>query len=269
MQKHPGKMIYETAWGDIPIEVVDRDGERQLYFGTPLKQSAMALADPIHLVLPYSRFMMSGFLFQPDPAKVLLIGLGAGAMVRFLMHYTTCQLDVVELSPRVIEVAQRFFGLPEMAHLTLLVDDGNRFAARAPLPRHGHYDWILVDAYDQQGMADTVYAHTFFARCRQRLAPHGVLLANASRRNENVYQDVFHSLADTFDQQVAYIHQPGTWNTLIMGFRQAPSPAIWHRAGQRIASLERRLPLNFQLFHEQLRASSRRIRFPRLPFLSW
>ena len=71
---------------------VRRDGDvRALTFvrdnGQEAVQSRVNLTAPHTLMAPYTRAMFAGYLYQPHPRRVLIVGLGGGAMVRFLTHH--------------------------------------------------------------------------------------------------------------------------------------------------------------------------------------
>lgn len=87
---------------------------------------------------------------RPGPYRILLIGLGGGALPQHILHAcptSQTQLETVEYDPRMIEVATRFFGLqvqPGVSEVTQ-GDGGEIVAQRA---REGaKFDMILVDAF--------------------------------------------------------------------------------------------------------------------------
>ena len=65
---------------------------------------------PHHMVLPYSRTMFVSYLFTPEHKRAAIVGLGCGAMIHFLKHHApNLKLDVVEIDPLVIRVADEYF----------------------------------------------------------------------------------------------------------------------------------------------------------------
>jgi spermidine synthase len=70
---------------------------RTLHFGSEWIQGAMRIARPWNLELEYTREMMASLLLRDAPGKVLLIGLGAASLTKFLYrHYPLAHLTVVE-----------------------------------------------------------------------------------------------------------------------------------------------------------------------------
>ena len=95
------------------IDIREEAGVRYLHFGTDWVQGAMRLAKPNHLVLAYTQEMLSFLLFREVPRRVLMIGLGAGSLVRFFRHrIPDAHCTVIEINPSVIAMAHQFFRLP-------------------------------------------------------------------------------------------------------------------------------------------------------------
>lgn len=114
-------------------------------------QSAQYL-DPLlqeELAFEYMREFAWVFRLHPAAQRVLLIGGGGFAYPRFfLKQYPEKSIDVVELSPTIVEVARDYFGLraleaqyPDRLHV--IVGDGHRYLENTIIK----YDAILNDAY--------------------------------------------------------------------------------------------------------------------------
>lgn len=147
-----------------PIEIVREQTLLSLYFGTSSRQSCMDPEDPARLVLSYTRAMLASLLFDPSPRSVLLIGLGGGSLLRFLVHhFPECRLTAIEKRPLVASLAQEHFGLPQGP--ALILADGAQYVRETP----ERFDLVLVDAYDGQGLAPALFKPQFFADCRRIL----------------------------------------------------------------------------------------------------
>lgn len=80
------------------------------------------------------------------PVSVLLVGLGGGGLAQFLRDFVpNVTIEVVELDPAVLEVAQEWFGFRPDDRLTVTLGDGlERLSAlekdgkrwRVQTPRH-------------------------------------------------------------------------------------------------------------------------------------
>src|SRR5512141_406574 len=118
----------------MTIEVSEEDGVRYLHFGSRWIQGAMRIARPWGLELEYTRDMMLVLLLRPAPAwprRVLLIGLGAASLTKFLYrHRPRAVLTAVEIESRVVNAAAQFFKLPDdPKRLAIAIGDGYEYVA--------------------------------------------------------------------------------------------------------------------------------------------
>jgi spermidine synthase len=167
-----------------PIEVSEARGVRYLHFGSSLVQGAMRIARPWSLELDYTREMMASLLLRPKadwPRTVLLIGLGAASMTKFLYrHLPQARLTVVEISPAVVAAARQCFKLPQdPGRLKIEIADGVTFVADGKR----RFDLILVDGFDADARAGALNSVPFYQLCRGRLSENGLLTVNLLRRN--------------------------------------------------------------------------------------
>jgi spermidine synthase len=66
-------------------------------------QSEMRIDVPDELVSEYTRKMMGFLAFQPNPANVLIIGLGGGSLVKYCYrHLPTTRITAVEIDSDVL-----------------------------------------------------------------------------------------------------------------------------------------------------------------------
>ena len=161
------------------IEISEEAGVRYLHFGSEWVQGAMRIRRPEALELEYTREMLACLLWRDWalwPREILLIGLGAGSLVRFLhRHLPRARLHVVEIDPRMPDFAARHFGLPEdRTRLAITIADGSAFVREQP----ARFDLILVDGFDHRARAGALDTPAFYRDCRARLAPGGVMATN-------------------------------------------------------------------------------------------
>jgi spermidine synthase len=166
----------DTLYHRITVE--DFRGLRSLKFDAAV-QSTMSLRDPFEGALEYSDYFHMPFVFNPDIRRVLFIGLGGGSgPKRFLYDYPEMEVDVVELDPIVVQVAEEFFGVVKDPRLKIVVEDGRVFLNRT----NRRYDLIAVDAYHSNAYGPYIPFHLvtreFFERARDRLNVGGILVYN-------------------------------------------------------------------------------------------
>ena len=169
------------------IEISEEEGIRYLHFGSHWIQGAMRIARPWSLELEYTRDMMLSLLLRPGlrwPRSVLLIGLGAASLTKFLYrNRPRSTLTVVEIDAAVVNVAAQSFKLPDdPKRLTIAIGDGYDYIAATDR----RFDLILVDGYDAKcrvGMLDTL---PFLCNCHARLQERGLFVTNFLNRHRGL-----------------------------------------------------------------------------------
>ncbi|MBW1805485.1 MAG: hypothetical protein JRJ06_03805 [Deltaproteobacteria bacterium] len=110
------------------------------------KQSVIDVRDLNTHQLEYTQLAFAGLLLNRAPAKVLVIGLGGGVIPRDMHDYfPEAEIDVVEIDPEIVKVAELFFFFKPDERLRVYVADGREFvqqqASREPRPA---YDMVVV-----------------------------------------------------------------------------------------------------------------------------
>jgi len=107
-------------------------------------QSAVFL-DSDELVFDYNKYYDLAEHFKPGPRTSLMIG-GAGYSYpsSYLEKYTGSTIDVVEIDPKMTEIAREFFRLKDNERLRSIHEDGRIFLNSAPAKK---YDAVLMDAF--------------------------------------------------------------------------------------------------------------------------
>jgi spermidine synthase len=167
-----------------PIDISEAAGVRYLHFGSEWVQGAMRIARPWTLELDYTREMMASLLLRPEPQwprSVLLIGLGAASLTKFLYrHRPQAKLTVVEIESAVVTAARQFFKLPnDPQRLKIEIADGVAWLAGSDRT----FDLILVDGFDADARAGALDTLPFYRACHAHLSEGGLLSVNLLGRN--------------------------------------------------------------------------------------
>jgi spermidine synthase len=254
---HGGVPVHVSHDEHGAIEVVDDAGVRALHFGTPHRQSAMALADPHRLELAYTRAMLAALPFLSDePRRVLLVGLGGGSLAKFLWRYLPqCRIDAVERRDAVARIAQGWFGLPADERLTVRIADGADYVVEAAR-RDDAYDLILLDAYDGVGMAAAMLNPAFLDRCAALLSPGGACAANLWGNNRPLLEHALDTLRQSFAGTMLRLPVPGRGNVIGLAFPEPAPRPDWRKLQSRADSLERVLGVEFPALVRLLRRAN-------------
>ncbi len=162
-----------------PIDISEQAGVRFLHFGSSWIQGAMRIARPWNLELEYTREMMASLLLRDEarwPRRVLLIGLGAASLTKFLYrHRPLAHLTIVEIEPAVVAVARQYFKMPEDdKRIHLVIGDGADYV----LNTDKKFDLILVDGFNEHAHPGQLNSLSFYQLCRNRLSDQGILVVN-------------------------------------------------------------------------------------------
>jgi spermidine synthase len=164
-----------------------------------LRQSAMLLEDPWELRLRYTRFLALALAFQPEPKRVLILGLGGGSFPKRLYRdFPQIVVDAVDIDPEVLAIAKRYFQVPEDSRLRLHPRDGRRFLQETT----EKYDLIFLDAYNSDTIPFHLTTREFYRELEARLAPGGVVVSNiigTLRGPQSAFfRAMYRTLAETF-----------------------------------------------------------------------
>jgi len=146
---YDGELIHQETDEYGEIEVIDYQQRiRSLHFGNKTQQSAMQLSNPFLLIHKYTQAMMLP-TYWIYPKNVLVLGLGAGSIVKYLYNYfqDTC-IDAVELRKKVIDIASKYFLLPDQdERLNIYNKSINEWINDPQRDKHKKYDLIIIDMF--------------------------------------------------------------------------------------------------------------------------
>jgi spermidine synthase len=227
-----------------PIDISEEAGVRYLHFGSEWIQGAMRIARPWNLELEYTREMMAGLLLRDDarwPRKVLLIGLGAASLTKFLYrHYPLAHLTVVEIEPDVVAAARQFFKLPEdPKRISLVIGDGVEYVAN----NDKKFDLILVDGYDQDASSGGLDTLLFYRWCRARLGDQGILSVNLLTSNGRLDGSVAR-IAEAFDDRVLVFPSCESGNAIALAAEGDPVDISLHDLREQALDMKEATGLN-------------------------
>ena len=198
----------------ISIDIREEAGVRTLHFGSDWIQGALRIARPWNLELEYTKEMMASLLLREEsrfPRKVLLIGLGAASLTKYLYrNYPLAKLTVVEIEPAVVAAARQFFKLPDdPLRLNLVIGDGVEFV----MSNDKTWDLILVDGFDSEARAGGLDTLPFYQAAQARLSDNGIMAVNLLGRSKG-YKASVERIQTAFDGRALAFPSCDSGNTI-------------------------------------------------------
>ena len=188
-----GVLELDTRSAFSHIRIRKRGSLRSMLFvrdnGDEVFESQIDLAQPHVLQFEYPRFLAANYLLRPKPKSVLVVGLGGGMMVHFLRHIDPgLRIDVVEIDPVVVRLADEYFNVRPGAGLNIITADGLKFLAET----RDKYDVIYIDAFlkpsaatDATGAPLDQRARQFYKALQTKLNPGGLAAFNVNRHDRD------------------------------------------------------------------------------------
>ncbi len=138
-------------------------------------------------------YMLSGLAlaYATNINDVLCIGLGVG-IVPMDFARQGAHVDVVEINPAVVPVAQKFFGF-EPAKVNITIDDARHFLNRCTK----NYDAVALDAFLGDSSPSHLMTREAFESIHRVLRPGGVLVINSFTELDEGHDYFANSLSKT------------------------------------------------------------------------
>jgi spermidine synthase len=151
----------------------EKSGLERLYLNDYLIQNTYDVES--HKSMSMFTYMLQGLARSYAPAvhDVLCIGLGVGIVPREFAR-EGASVDVVEINPAVVRVAQRYFDL-DPSKLRITFGDGRYFVNQSASAK---YDAIILDAFLGDSCPSHLMTREAFSAMRRILKPDGVLVIN-------------------------------------------------------------------------------------------
>ncbi len=183
-----GKLVHQKNSLYHRIMVYRRGSIRTLRFG---KQPDVQMQSQIDVkslrkhMLEYSTMTFCSLLYNAEPKKVLVLGLGGGVIPREMRHYfPEVEIDVVEIDPEIQIIAKQFFKFREDNKLKVHIADGRMFIKKQlrldPAPK---YDIVILDAFNSDYIPFHLMTKEFLEEIQGVLADDGVVVANVFYNN--------------------------------------------------------------------------------------
>jgi spermidine synthase len=218
---------YDTIYNSLTVEKRGSIVElRARARGTEALESAVDLSDPLKLVVHYTRSLYGALFIQPQPKRVLMIGLGGAGFHRlFTAAYPDSLLHTVELDPKVLELCQSRMQFKSTANTPVTIMDGRMFVKR----NREQWDWLVLDAFRGGFVPPHLKTEEFYRECAARLSDRGVFVTNLHATSQLYYSDL-RTIQKVFPQLVLF-ETMGRGNVIVCAVKyQTPviiDPSNW------------------------------------------
>jgi spermidine synthase len=195
----PGEILVEAA--ETPyqqVSVIDnkRRNARDLRFDR-FVESSISLTPPHQALADYTDYFHLAFLLKPQLKRTVFIGAGGAIGPRaFHMHDPQMEIDVVDIDPKVLQIAREHFFLQDDPRIRTIAQDGRMFLEDADEA----YDCVVLDAFTIGGRIPFhLVTKEFLELCRQRMTDGGVFIMNINSAIEGPNSRIFHSMQATIE----------------------------------------------------------------------
>lgn len=231
------EIVLEEATSEFNhIVVAERGSVRTMYFvvdGTYYIESRLDRSHPKSLDLDYSRTMMAGFMLNPQPKSLLMIGFGGGQISNYLFERVQgLQVDGVDIDPEVVRLALEYFDVPKSDAYRTHVADGRLFVEESD--PQTKWDMIMLDAFRGVFVPFHLKTMEYYELLRSRLTDGGVVVANLHKHTD-MYPHDRNTFAKAFPGGYAFRSESGRQCTYVATASGAPVGAYAMRANARVA----------------------------------
>jgi MFS family permease len=202
---HASIRVVDTEWAEgVQVRELWQNGSRS-------SAEVLATGEPAHRYQVATAWLLSERI--EDVGSILVLGGAANSLPTHLKRWNPAlDITVVEIDPRVEEVARGFFAYGRLEPGAIRM----RFADARPFLRRerGTYDVILADAYDHLYSAPwPLLTREAFLEMASRLRPDGIVIVTLSTplegRASALLERVVATLESVFPQVRLYPSQPG------------------------------------------------------------
>lgn len=171
----------ETDYYTIELKKMDKNGKSlESVILDNLIHSYVDLIDPLHLEYDYEKVyaeMVAWKAAAKPEFRALVIGGGGYTFPRYLeAKYSRAQVDVIEIDPRLTEVAYQHLGLSPQMRIRSFNQDARWWVMN--FPERKVYDFIFGDAFNDLTIPYHLTTKEFSEMIKSLLKPEGLLIAN-------------------------------------------------------------------------------------------
>jgi spermidine synthase len=241
LKRRDGQIAHiESQYNDIYI--TKRRDELTMAFqlkGWEYTETVVNLREIDDLPVRYTRVMTVAAAYVADPRRVLMIGLGGGAISTYIgLFMPQVSIDTIEIDPAVIAAAKKYFGLRETPRVRYIAGDGRVMLRRSTET----YDIIFVDAFRGGYIPFHLLTREFYTLLKERLAPGGAVAFNL-HDGTRLYTSTLRTLSAVFPSVHLYPSGEGEVTAVVTATPAPDGEELAARAAAVQARYNFRFPL--------------------------
>lgn len=175
-----GKIVFRTKSEFNDILVLDKDNIRHLYFlgGKHCKtQSAINISNLKEDVFECNKIMKHSLDLVVSPKRVLVIGMGAGIIPRYVSErLPEITIDVVDIDKEIFFIAEEYFHFNKTENTNYLVGDCYQVCREIKTK----YDIIISDIFSKDYIPYQAMSLEFFQTIKTILLEKGIYCCNSA-----------------------------------------------------------------------------------------
>lgn len=209
------KLIAESKDDYGAIQVVELGPYRALYFDSPSCQGRLHMEEPWQPASEYLRSILCATAMAPKVSRVLILGLGPGALIHSLRKlYPDVEIHTVELRPIVYQAAKEHFSLPEDEKTVYHIKDATHFVKESP---DQLFDLVIVDMAMSESISPLLVQPGFWLHSLTHLQPIGVICANLWRGSQHRFEWIFNRLGSCLKTPPVVLRHRQIDNMVVFG----------------------------------------------------
>ena len=176
-------------------------------------QSEMLASDPSFLVLSYTRTMMAFMLFNKEPTRIAMIGLGGGSMPKWCYReLPKTDITVIEINQMVISLREQFYIPADDDRFRVICGNGADYVADTK----DSPEVLLVDGFDLHGQPAQLCSQKFYDDCYRALGLEGLLVVNLCSHMD---QQLIARIRTSFDDRLLVVIPEDGKNKIIFAVK--------------------------------------------------
>lgn len=238
------KLLFQEAAHGGLVEVWQKRNTRFLTINSVV-QSCLNVEQPAQLASPLYNAFLAALLFIESPKKVLLAGLGGGALANYLHHLMPeIQGEAVEINETVAAVAKRYFDFPE-TQWDISIKDIRQWSG-------SDYDLMFLDIAENDLTPAWLISEDMLTHLKRQLSVQGVLIINLLVDNAYSLSSSLMTIRKIFKRKTLCLGVQDHNNIVVFAFNQQPVYCSENELTVHIKKLAEVWPLDFNVLLAQL-----------------